>query len=212
MNLAGAPDSPRKLALAGSYRRLRKHPLRKWLRTPGESSGRLWRRDPLADIPIDRIPLEQIVEATKYVETGQKGVSEAINAFEEARKRNDDSLYFSEQKLNQAGYGYLQAGKVKEAIELFKLNVLAYPDSWNTYDSLAEAYIADGNKEPAIPLSAAGIAVSTTFIPTRASRSSCGRCACRLGKQSANRSRCYRSSMETRRICRIIDGIQSIPL
>jgi len=52
--------------------------------------------------------------------------------------------------LNQTGYGYLQAGKVKEAIELFKLNVLAYPDSWNTYDSLAEAYMMDGNKELAI--------------------------------------------------------------
>jgi len=80
----------------------------------------------------------------------QKGVSEAVKAFEEARKRNDPSLYFSEQKLNQAGYGYLQAGRIKEAIELFKLNVTAYPDSWNTYDSLAEAYAADGNTERAI--------------------------------------------------------------
>jgi tetratricopeptide (TPR) repeat protein len=52
--------------------------------------------------------------------------------------------------LNQVAYGYLQAWKVKEAIELFKLNVMVYPDSWNTYDSLAEAYLADGNKELAI--------------------------------------------------------------
>jgi 3-oxoadipate enol-lactonase len=81
---------------------------------------------------------------------GQKGVSEAVHAFQEARKRNDHSLDFGERKLNQAAYGYLQGGKVKEAIELFKLNVMAYPDSWNTYDSLAEAYLADGNKELAI--------------------------------------------------------------
>ena len=81
---------------------------------------------------------------------GQKGVTEAVRAFEEARTRNTASLYFSEPRLNQTGYGYLQAGKVKEAIELFKLNVLAYPDSWNTYDSLAEAYMMDGNKELAI--------------------------------------------------------------
>ncbi len=81
---------------------------------------------------------------------GQKGVREAVNAFLEAQKRDDHSLYFSEQKLNQAGYAYLQGGKVKEAIELFKLNVMAYPDSWNTYDSLAEAYLAVGNKELAI--------------------------------------------------------------
>jgi hypothetical protein len=81
---------------------------------------------------------------------GQEGVSKAVRAFEEAHKRNDHSLDFSERKLNQAGYRYLQNGKVKEAIEMFKLNVLAYPDSWNTYDSLAEAYMADGNKELAI--------------------------------------------------------------
>jgi tetratricopeptide (TPR) repeat protein len=80
----------------------------------------------------------------------QKGVSEAVTVFEEARKRNDGSLHFGEQKLNQTGYAYLQAGKVKEAIELFKLNVLAYPDSWNTYDSLAEAYMTAGNNELAI--------------------------------------------------------------
>ena len=80
----------------------------------------------------------------------RKGVFEAVHAFQEARKSNDHSLSFGEQRLNQAAYGYLQDGKVKEAIELFKLNVLAYPDSWNTYDSLAEAYMADVNKELAI--------------------------------------------------------------
>jgi len=80
----------------------------------------------------------------------QKGVAEAVRAFEDARKRGDPSLDFGEPKMNQAGYRYLQAGKIQEAIELFKLNVLAYPDSANVYDSLAEAYMADGQKEAAI--------------------------------------------------------------
>jgi 3-oxoadipate enol-lactonase len=107
------------------------------------------------------VPLEQPTAFNEFVLTflrenkffeilGQKGVPEAVTVFEEARKRNDHSLDFSEQRMNQTGYGYLQAGKIKEAIELFKLNVEAYPDSWNTYDSLAEAYMADGNKEMAI--------------------------------------------------------------
>ncbi len=81
---------------------------------------------------------------------GQKGVSEAVQAFEEARKKNDRSVCFEERKLNGTGYAFLRDGKVKEAIELFKLNVMAYPDSWNTYDSLAEAYQADGEIELAI--------------------------------------------------------------
>jgi 3-oxoadipate enol-lactonase len=107
------------------------------------------------------VPLEQpaifndivltFLHEKKFFEIlSQKGVAEAVHAFQEARGKNDPSFYFREQKLNQAAYGYLQQGKVKEAIELFKLNVMAYPDSWNAYDSLAEAYLADGNEELAI--------------------------------------------------------------
>jgi len=44
----------------------------------------------------------------------------------------------------------LAAKKIKEAIEVFKLNVKLHPDSWNVYDSLGEAYAADGNKKDAI--------------------------------------------------------------
>lgn len=52
--------------------------------------------------------------------------------------------------LNIAGYDLLFAKKIKEAIEVFKLNVKLHPDSWNVYDSLGEAYAADGNKKDAI--------------------------------------------------------------
>ena len=37
-----------------------------------------------------------------------------------------------------------------EAIALLKLNVELYPQSWNTYDCLAEAYMNAGEKELAI--------------------------------------------------------------
>ena len=52
--------------------------------------------------------------------------------------------------MNILGYQYLQSDKMEEAIELFKLNVLAYPESANTYDSLGEAYMINGDKELAI--------------------------------------------------------------
>ena len=41
-------------------------------------------------------------------------------------------------------------GKPKEALEIFKLNVFLYPASANVYDSVAEAYEANGNRELAI--------------------------------------------------------------
>jgi tetratricopeptide (TPR) repeat protein len=55
-----------------------------------------------------------------------------------------------EASLNGSGYRLLSAGKVNEAIELFKLNVRLYPNSWNVYDSLAEAYAKAGNTALAI--------------------------------------------------------------
>jgi tetratricopeptide (TPR) repeat protein len=56
----------------------------------------------------------------------------------------------AEVDLNTAGYDLLTAKKINEAIEVFKLNVNLFPNSWNTYDSLGEAYAAAGNKKEAI--------------------------------------------------------------
>lgn len=48
------------------------------------------------------------------------------------------------------GYQLVHANKFKEAIRIFRLNVEAYPQSSNVYDSLAEAYMDDGDKSQAI--------------------------------------------------------------
>ena len=40
--------------------------------------------------------------------------------------------------------------KLPEAIAYFKLNAEFYPQSWNVYDSLGDAYMANGDKELAI--------------------------------------------------------------
>ncbi|MEP2511779.1 MAG: serine hydrolase, partial [Reichenbachiella sp.] len=60
----------------------------------------------------------------------------------------DYELY--EYEINVMGYQLLNMQKTKEAIIVFQLNVDAFPESWNTYDSLAEAYIQDGNEEMAV--------------------------------------------------------------
>ena len=41
-------------------------------------------------------------------------------------------------------------GKPKEALEIFKLNVFLYPASANVYDSVAEAYEKNGDRELAV--------------------------------------------------------------
>jgi len=48
------------------------------------------------------------------------------------------------------GYRLMGAGKMKAAIEIFKLNVELNPESANVYDSLAEAYMNSGDTKKAI--------------------------------------------------------------
>ena len=45
------------------------------------------------------------------------------------------------------GYEHIQSGDAKGAVEILKLNMTAYPDSANVYDSLSDAYLADGQKD-----------------------------------------------------------------
>ena len=55
-----------------------------------------------------------------------------------------------ERGINSAGYALMADGKLKEAIELFKMNVQLYPQSWNVYDSLGEAYANSGETALAV--------------------------------------------------------------
>jgi tetratricopeptide (TPR) repeat protein len=79
-----------------------------------------------------------------------RGTDAAVAAIKEAHERDPDAVLFREAKINQMGYLELQAGNIDRAIELFLLNVVAFPDSWNAYDSLGEAYARKGVKDLAI--------------------------------------------------------------
>lgn len=49
--------------------------------------------------------------------------------------------------LNWTGYEYMQRGHYDRALEMFKLNVALYPNSWNVYDSLGELYLKSGRRD-----------------------------------------------------------------
>lgn len=51
--------------------------------------------------------------------------------------------------INNLAYSYLKEDKNK-ALNLFQLNSINYPKSYNAYDSLAEAYKTLGNKKEAL--------------------------------------------------------------
>jgi len=75
---------------------------------------------------------------------------EAADGYRAIRKSDPSDAAIEESALNQAGYRLLRENKIKEAIILFRLNVDFYPNSWNVYDSLGEAYAASGAKALAI--------------------------------------------------------------
>lgn len=78
------------------------------------------------------------------------GIQKAVELYCQLRKKESNMFNFAEDQLNTLGYQLINRNMVVEAIEIFKLNVSAYPESGNVYDSLAEAYMTNGDREMAI--------------------------------------------------------------
>jgi dienelactone hydrolase len=75
------------------------------------------------------------------------GVEQAARKLAEARRNDPKAVIFPEAIVNLIGYQHLQVGDVRTAVEIMKLNVNAFPESPNAHDSLADVYLADGQKE-----------------------------------------------------------------
>ena len=80
----------------------------------------------------------------------RKGIDVALQRYRSLKQSSDSAYDFSEAELNELGYQLLGMNKLPDAIEILKLNVEAFPSSSNVYDSLAEAFMKNGNKELAI--------------------------------------------------------------
>ena len=90
-------------------------------------------------IPPEAHILDQIDQPGGAAKVGQ--------LLEEARQHNPKTTLFSEATVNFVGYEHIQSGDTKGAVEIMKLNVAAYPNSPNVYDSLSDAYLANGQKD-----------------------------------------------------------------
>jgi len=78
----------------------------------------------------------------------KNGLTSGLEHFKKIKISENYSL--KENEMNSVGYSLLNSNKVAEAIEVFKLNVEAFPKSGNVYDSLGEAYLVIGNEKLAI--------------------------------------------------------------
>ncbi len=77
------------------------------------------------------------------------------DGFEKAKtfyfnQKSNETYYFSEKQLNKLGYKLLENNKTAYAIEVFKWNIEANPESANVYDSLGETYLKEGENTLAL--------------------------------------------------------------
>jgi tetratricopeptide (TPR) repeat protein len=78
-------------------------------------------------------------------------IQETIQFIRSEKQKGINSTYnTSETELNSFGYELMNAKKEKEALELFTLNSILYPNGFNTFDSLGECLLLLGKKEEAI--------------------------------------------------------------
>jgi len=98
------------------------------------------------------IYLTRGILVSNYVEETieESGIEEGIDKYYELKNANTPDCIFNELALNRLGHKLLSSDKNTEAIEIFILNVKEYPESWNVYDSLGDAYEKNGDKELAI--------------------------------------------------------------
>jgi CubicO group peptidase (beta-lactamase class C family) len=64
--------------------------------------------------------------------------------------QSSENPILTEPQMNTLGYQLLSLKRVKDAIAVFTQNTVDFPNAFNTWDSLAEAYMISGDKVSAI--------------------------------------------------------------
>ncbi len=75
------------------------------------------------------------------------GVEKARQQLLGARQKDPKAQLWPEVTVSIIAQDHLREGETKPAVEIFELNLLAYPDSADAEGSLADAYLADGQKD-----------------------------------------------------------------
>lgn len=96
------------------------------------------------DAPLGSARKTSISEPlTKVLVTGSS--ADAVKEYDRLKTTMPDKFDFAEAHLNILGYQLLALQRVDDAITIFKLNIDAFPESFNVYDSYAEALMTKGD-------------------------------------------------------------------
>lgn len=84
----------------------------------------------------------------KLEENNHLPIEERIALYYQLKRDHLNKYNFEDEyELTRYGYLLLSEEKTKEAIKIFNLLISEFPNSFNAYDSLGEAYLNDGNEE-----------------------------------------------------------------
>lgn len=114
--------------------------------------GKLYTRATLDEMlaKVEKLAARPLMGMVLYKTIQDKGIEAAVKQYHELKPAQLDAYDFSENEFIELGYRLIGEKRYKEAIEIFKLSVETYPQSYNTYDSLAEAYMDNGDKDLAV--------------------------------------------------------------
>ncbi|MBI5476222.1 MAG: glycosyltransferase family 39 protein [Ignavibacteriales bacterium] len=94
--------------------------------------------------------VEQHIDPEFLTIMRRDGPQKAIEFYRERKSADSRILLFTENQINSIGYWYLGNNMEDEALIVFTFNVEEYPESFNVYDSLGEAYMTNGDTMQAI--------------------------------------------------------------
>jgi tetratricopeptide (TPR) repeat protein len=148
----GVNEAKRKsLDFAGIQKQLAYEPRFTYLEKSGLDEAKLRRDHQLGLRYMWYRANEMQSAATLLMETLTESGTEAFEKkLQKIRTEKDTQVYFDEAELNQLGYRLISQNKLDEAITVFKTNVELYPESFNVYDSLGEAFMTKGENDLAI--------------------------------------------------------------
>lgn len=140
-------------------------------------AGFRFHAQPFPDETHANVPLLATIDALRHLYAGyrlhpdliDKGLAFAQQHFQEVGKTVGWPLGIPESVLNELGYAALSAGKLDEALALFKRNVDANPNSANAFDGLADGLAKAGRWREAAQASDRSVELATEFaLPSRA--------------------------------------------
>jgi hypothetical protein len=105
---------------------------------------------------LRRIALPSLVAtlSSALAEGGPEAMERAYREYKQG------SPGLTEPQVNGFGYALLAQGNVEAAIKAFELNAESYPQSFNVWDSLAEAHMTAGHRQRAIELYGKSLALN----------------------------------------------------